>query len=113
MTLTRPDLSYSMNKVCQFLHAHTIEHWSAMKRIPRYIHDTSKVGITFVRSSSTLLSAFLMQTGQTLLMIGNLLEDFLYLLDQTWFLGVPENKLLCLDPVLRLNKKSWQMLHHS
>jgi histone deacetylase 1/2 len=47
-----------VNKVCQFLHAPTTEHWSAVKRILRYIQDTSKVGITFVRSSSTLLSAF-------------------------------------------------------
>jgi histone deacetylase 1/2 len=47
-----------VNKVCQFLHAHTTEHWSAVKRILRYIQDTSKVGITFVRSSSSLLSAF-------------------------------------------------------
>jgi histone deacetylase 1/2 len=58
LTLTRPDLSYSVNKVCQFLHAPTTEHWSAVKRILRYIQDTSKVGITFVKSSSTLLSAF-------------------------------------------------------
>jgi histone deacetylase 1/2 len=47
-----------VNKVCQFLHAPTTEHWSAVKRILRYIQDTSKVGITFVKSSSTLLSAF-------------------------------------------------------
>jgi histone deacetylase 1/2 len=58
LTLTRPDLSYSVNKVCQFLHTPTTEHWLAVKRILRYIQDTSKVGITFVRSSSTLLSAF-------------------------------------------------------
>jgi histone deacetylase 1/2 len=58
LTLTRPDLSYSVNKVCQFLHAPTREHWSAVKRILRYIQDTLKVGITFVRSSSTLLIAF-------------------------------------------------------
>jgi histone deacetylase 1/2 len=47
-----------VNKVCQFLHAPTTEHWSAVKRILRYIQDTSKIGITFVKSSSTLLSAF-------------------------------------------------------
>jgi histone deacetylase 1/2 len=58
LTLTRPNLFYSVNKVCQFLHAPTTEHWSAVKHILRYIHDTLKVGITFCRSSSTLLSAF-------------------------------------------------------
>jgi histone deacetylase 1/2 len=27
LTLTRPDLSYSVNKVCQYLHAPTTDHW--------------------------------------------------------------------------------------
>jgi histone deacetylase 1/2 len=58
LTLTRPDLSYSVNKVCQFLHAPTTTHWTAVKRILRYIQGTLKVGLTFQKSSSSLLSAF-------------------------------------------------------
>jgi histone deacetylase 1/2 len=58
LTLTRPDLAFSVNKVCQFLHAPTTEHWTAVKRILRYVKDTLKLGITFTKSSSTLLSAF-------------------------------------------------------
>jgi hypothetical protein len=27
LTLTRPDISFSINKVCQFLHALTTAHW--------------------------------------------------------------------------------------
>jgi histone deacetylase 1/2 len=30
LTLTRPDLSFSVNKVCQFLHAPTTLHWTAV-----------------------------------------------------------------------------------
>ena len=37
LTLTRPDLAYSVNKVCQFLHSPTTVHWSAVKRILRYV----------------------------------------------------------------------------
>uniref|UniRef100_A0ACD5WYA4 Uncharacterized protein n=1 Tax=Avena sativa TaxID=4498 RepID=A0ACD5WYA4_AVESA len=58
LTLTRPDICFSVNKVCQYLHAPTTAHWTAVKRILRYIHGTCKVGLTFQRSTSTLLSAY-------------------------------------------------------
>jgi histone deacetylase 1/2 len=58
LTLTRPDLLFSVNKVCQYLHAPTTAHWTATKHILRHVKDTSSLGITFQRSSSTLLSAF-------------------------------------------------------
>jgi histone deacetylase 1/2 len=58
LTLTRPDLCFSVNKVCQFLHAPTTSHWTVVKRILRYIHGTRTVGLTFCQSPSTLLSAY-------------------------------------------------------
>jgi hypothetical protein len=58
VTLTRHGLCFSVNKVCQYLHAPTTTHWTAVKRILRYIQGTKHVGITFQLSSSTLLSAY-------------------------------------------------------
>jgi hypothetical protein len=58
LTLTRLDISFSINKVCQFLHAPTTAHWSVVKRILRYLHGTCGLGILIRRSSSLLLSAF-------------------------------------------------------
>jgi histone deacetylase 1/2 len=37
LTITRPDISYAVNRVCQYLHVHRDTHWSAVKRILRYI----------------------------------------------------------------------------
>lgn len=37
LTLIRPDISFSVNKVCQFLHSPTVEHWTSVKMILRYI----------------------------------------------------------------------------
>ncbi|GKD76729.1 retrovirus-related pol polyprotein from transposon TNT 1-94 [Tanacetum coccineum] len=44
VTLSRPDIAFAVNKVCQYMHAPTENHWSAVKRILRYLHgnlDTS------------------------------------------------------------------------
>jgi hypothetical protein len=58
LTLTWPDISFSMNKVCQFLHAPTSRHWSAVKHILRYLHGTCGLGIRIRRNTSSLVSAF-------------------------------------------------------
>ena len=58
LTLTRPDISFAVNKVCQFLHAPTTVHMTAAKRIVRYVKSTLNVGLNFSKSSSTLISAF-------------------------------------------------------
>lgn len=33
VTLSRPDITYAINKVCQFMHSPTENHWSEVKRI--------------------------------------------------------------------------------
>jgi histone deacetylase 1/2 len=58
ITLTRPDIAFSVNKVCQFLHAPTTVHWTAVKRILRYLQGTVALGLRLSRSSSTVVSAF-------------------------------------------------------
>jgi histone deacetylase 1/2 len=58
LTLTRPNISFAVNKVCQFLHNPTTIHWSVVKRILRYIHGTSKLGLHNRKSKSMKVSAF-------------------------------------------------------
>jgi hypothetical protein len=50
LTLTTPDLSYSVNKVCQYLHAPTTTHWKVVKRIIRNAKGTKKLGLRIQRS---------------------------------------------------------------
>lgn len=44
-TITRPNIAYSINKVCQFM-SHPLEsHWVAVKRIIRYLKGTIHHGL--------------------------------------------------------------------
>jgi histone deacetylase 1/2 len=60
LTMTRPDLSFVVNKVCQYLHAPRCTHWSAVKRILRYIKATFSHGLLLWPASTSpdLLSVF-------------------------------------------------------
>jgi histone deacetylase 1/2 len=58
LTLTRPDISFVVNKVCQFLSKPTDVHWEAVKRILRYVKGTVSTGLSIRKSASTLISVF-------------------------------------------------------
>ncbi|XP_071677013.1 uncharacterized mitochondrial protein AtMg00810-like [Lolium perenne] len=58
LTLTRPDISFAVNKVCQYLSQPTEVHWEAVKRILRYVKGTLDTGLCFRKSRSTGISIF-------------------------------------------------------
>jgi histone deacetylase 1/2 len=44
-TITRPEISFAVNKVCQFMSAPLESHWIAVKRILRYLKGTIHSGL--------------------------------------------------------------------
>jgi hypothetical protein len=58
LTLTRPNISFTLNKVCQFLHSPTTVHWASVKRIFRYIKHTTRLGLKITKCWSLLVSGF-------------------------------------------------------
>lgn len=58
VTVTRPELAFSVNKVCQFMQSPTDVHWRAVKRILRYLRGTMKFGLHLRRCDDLSLTAF-------------------------------------------------------
>ena len=58
LTLTRPDLSYSVNYASQFMHALTIVHLKMVRRILRYVKGTIDIGLHFISNTTLDLCAF-------------------------------------------------------
>lgn len=44
-TITRPELSFNVNKACQFMHSPTVVHWQLVKWILRYLKGSLNHGI--------------------------------------------------------------------
>ncbi|XP_004295686.1 PREDICTED: uncharacterized mitochondrial protein AtMg00810-like [Fragaria vesca subsp. vesca] len=57
LTLTRPDISYSVNQVCKFMHSPTTIHWIAVKPILRYLKFSLNHGLKY-QPSSLFISAY-------------------------------------------------------
>lgn len=57
LTITRPDISYSVNYVCQQMAKPSIEHFQDVKRTLRYVRGTTTQGIQIFSSGSPTLSA--------------------------------------------------------
>jgi hypothetical protein len=53
-TLTRPNISYSVNQLCQFLHCPTTAHFTAAKRVIRYHKGNPDTGLLFTRGPLNL-----------------------------------------------------------
>ncbi|XP_031106238.1 uncharacterized protein LOC116010883 [Ipomoea triloba] len=58
LTVTRPDLSFAVNKLCQHMHAPTTRHWAMLKRVLRYVKGTLNFGLHICRSDSVGIHAF-------------------------------------------------------
>ena len=53
-TLTRPEIAYSVNQLCQHLYSPTALHWKLTKRVLRYLKGTIDHGLYFTKGSLNL-----------------------------------------------------------
>ena len=58
ITLTRPEIAFTVNKLSQFLVAPTVIHWQACKRLLRYLQSIADFGLQFFNIGKLTLTAF-------------------------------------------------------
>lgn len=58
LAFTRPDISFAVNKLSQFMHSPSEIHWQSLKRVLRYLKGTIHHGLFLRRGSSMDLKAF-------------------------------------------------------
>ncbi|KAK9049437.1 hypothetical protein SSX86_031595 [Deinandra increscens subsp. villosa] len=58
LTITRPDLSFAVNQVSQYLQSPTVNHYQEVKRILRYVKGTPHYGLHFTRSAQPSVIGF-------------------------------------------------------
>lgn len=58
LQFTRLDIAFAVNRLSQFMHHPTEEHWQAAKRILRYLAGTTTHGVYFAADNKPLLHGF-------------------------------------------------------
>ncbi|CAN6542484.1 unnamed protein product [Malus baccata var. baccata] len=58
LTITRPDISYSVSLASQFMHFPTLVHWEIVKRILRYLKGSVGMGIIMKNNGSNHILAY-------------------------------------------------------
>ncbi|KAK0578715.1 hypothetical protein LWI29_014981 [Acer saccharum] len=58
LSLTRPDISFAVNRLSQFMHQPSSDHWELVKRVLRYLGGTLNDGILIHRDSPISLHTF-------------------------------------------------------
>ncbi|GJQ89436.1 ribonuclease H-like domain-containing protein [Tanacetum coccineum] len=58
LTFTQPDLSYAVQQLCLYMHDPRVPHLNAMKRVLRYLRETTDLGLHLFRSTTSQLIAY-------------------------------------------------------
>lgn len=58
LNLTRPDIQFAVNFVCQKIHSPTVADFTLLKRIIRYVKGTIDYGISFTANTDFTLKAY-------------------------------------------------------
>ncbi|RVX05443.1 Retrovirus-related Pol polyprotein from transposon RE2 [Vitis vinifera] len=95
LTITRPDISFPVSVVSQFLQSPCDSHWDAVIRILRYIKSTPGQGVLYENRGHTQLLVTQMQIGLAHPQIDVPLQGTVFLLEELRFGKDEQMKLIC------------------
>lgn len=58
LTLTRPDIQFAVNVVCQKMHKPTVADFHLLKRVLRYVKGTLEMGLTLESDTNSQVRAY-------------------------------------------------------
>ncbi|RVX11542.1 Retrovirus-related Pol polyprotein from transposon RE2 [Vitis vinifera] len=93
-TLTRPDISFAVNKACQFMASPTTTHWIAVKRILKYLKGTLPMVYSFSHLHLLHFKDVMMPIGHLAQMIVRVQVATVSFLDLISFCGPHPNRRL-------------------
>ena len=110
LTITRPDISFAISVVSQFLNSPCEDHWNAVIHIVKYIKGSLGKELLYGHNNHTKFVCYSDVDGQDLHLIEDKLLVIVSPLVITWSLGRIRNKVLWQDLVQKQNIELWPRL---
>ena len=111
LTITRPDISFAVGVVSQFMQNPHIDHWNAVVHILRYVKRALGQGLLYEDKGNTQLSGYCDANWAVVPWIGDPHQVIVSSLEGILSLGRARSKLLLPGLVQRLNIDLWPWLH--
>jgi len=99
LLITRPKLSYSVNRACQFMHDLKLHHWQVVKRILHYLGGTITHAFLLRHNLMTFLIGFANADWVLTLITVNPLLAIVFTWDLILFHGHPTSRKRLLEVV--------------
>ncbi|KAK4388552.1 Retrovirus-related Pol polyprotein from transposon RE2 [Sesamum angolense] len=106
---TRPDISFAVQQLSQFLQAPRTSHWDAALHVLRYLKGTPSTGLFFSSSSSSQLTATQMLHGPLVLILDALSQGIAFFWAPPSSLGKLKNRPQFPGLLRRLSIAVWHL----
>lgn len=108
VTIRRPELTYAVKKVCQYMHDPKASHWQAVKKIVKCLSGTITYGLNLTKSWQLCLLWFWLGFGGQMWMKESPPLEIVFSMATISSHGHQRCNMLCLAQAQRLSIAAWQ-----